>query len=577
MEKYIPNKKEASMFRTFLVLSLFLFSLSVSNVTTAQKYDYSALDGAPYNPKTEPDIDMFMGNWRESAPHHIWGSLIERDILKKNDGDLLRPKARGAVLQYINRLSYGSLSGRNVTTPAVLKGEQVIFYIDGGEGEISAGGKTVKLYNGVCVIMPPQLEFTMKNSGEDPLTMYLIVEPVPADFKPNTEMVVKDENILPFSMANAHWTYIPKFFLSKKDGLAVIDGMAPVWYDAMTMGQPHSHCPGMEEVWFSLEGDPTILLGKQLRPFTTGTAYKVPPDYKTPHSAINVKNRPAKAFWFLVRNVPEPPMPSYSALDGAPYNPDTDADINLYMNNWKNSMPASTHGSLVERAVFTKDDPMKPARKGAVLKYVNRFTYATLYAHNLTLPTTLRGEQEVFYILSGEGIISAGKKTSALYPGICVLMPAGLEFTMQNTGAEPLTMYLINEPIPAGFQPNKDMLVVDENTTPITYHDSHWVGLVKVFFEPKDGLGSMESILTCSFSPNTFFQPHSHTAATEEVWIALNPDTHVLLGKQIRLQEPGTAFLVPPDNKTPHANFNLSEKTVKLFYFARYQDHELRK
>ena len=103
-------------------------------------------------------------------------------------------------------------TARNVTTPAVLKGEQVISYIDGGEGEISAGGKTVKLYNGVCVIMPPQLEFTLKNSGEDPLTMYLIVEPVPEGFKPKTEMVAKDENIQPFSMANAHWTYLPNSF-----------------------------------------------------------------------------------------------------------------------------------------------------------------------------------------------------------------------------------------------------------------------------------------------------------------------------------------------------------------------------
>jgi hypothetical protein len=142
------------MIRTILALFAVLFSLSILPAS-AQKPDYSMLDGAPYNPKTEPDIDMFMGNWRESAPHSIWGTLIERDILKKNDGDLMRPKARSAALQYINRLSYGSLSARNVTTPAVLKGEQVIFYIDGGKGEITAGGKTARIYNGVGVLMPP--------------------------------------------------------------------------------------------------------------------------------------------------------------------------------------------------------------------------------------------------------------------------------------------------------------------------------------------------------------------------------------------------------------------------------------
>jgi mannose-6-phosphate isomerase-like protein (cupin superfamily) len=247
------------------------------------------------------------------------------------------------------------------------------------------------------------------------------------------------------------------------------------------------------------------------------------------------------------------------------------------MNNWKDSMPRSTHGTLVERDVLTKGDSLKPPRKGAALKYVNRFVYATLYAHNVTSPTTLKGEQEIFYILSGEGKITAGKKTSDLRKGISVLMPANLEFAMTNTGAEPLTMYLVSEPVPAGFRTNKDMLVVDENTAPITTTDAHWCGVVKQLFTTKDGLGAMESILTCYFSPNTFFQPHSHQPGTEEVWLALDPDTHVLLGKQIRLQEPGTAYMIPPDGKTPHANFNLSDKTIKLFYFARYQDHELRK
>ncbi len=264
-------------------------------------------------------------------------------------------------------------------------------------------------------------------------------------------------------------------------------------------------------------------------------------------------------------------------LDGSPYTPGVDANIDMFFGNWKESMPKHTHGSLVERDILTKGDSLNPPVKGAVLEYVNRFTHATLEARASTTPTTLKGEQEIFYIISGKGTITAGDKTSDIYSGIAVLMPANLEFTMKNTGDESLTMYLISEPYPDGFRLNKDMLVVDENTTPIGSSTAHWVGIVKQLFTTEDGLGTMESILTCSFSPMTFFHPHSHVEGTEEVWTTINDELYVFFGKQIRLQPPGTAYLIPTDGKTPHANFNVSDKMVKMFYFARYGDHEVRK
>jgi uncharacterized cupin superfamily protein len=181
-------------------------------------------------------------------------------------------------------------------------------------------------------------------------------------------------------------------------------------------------------------------------------------------------------------------------------------------------------------------------------------------------------EQEIFYFLSGTGEISAGGVTSPLYPGIAVLMPSGLEFTMKNTGADMLTAYLVVEPTPQGFTPRKDMLVRDENTVPVGTSDSHWVGIVKGLFGPAEGLATTQSILTCAFSPMTMFHPHSHVPGCEEVWIPVNADIYALLGKQLRLQHPGTAYMIPPDAKTPHANINVSDRMVKMFYFARYGD-----
>ena len=78
------------------------------------------------------------------------------------------------------------------------------------------------------------------------------------------------------------------------------------------------------------------------------------------------------------------------------------------------------------------------------------------------LRRTLEGQQEVYYVLGGEGEVTAGADTAKLHKGIAVLMPAGLEFVMKSVGDEPLTMYVINEPTPSGFHPKDKMVVKDE-------------------------------------------------------------------------------------------------------------------
>ena len=272
------------------------------------------------------------------------------------------------------------------------------------------------------------------------------------------------------------------------------------------------------------------------------------------------------------------PVISFSQnLDGRAYDPEVDADIDMFMGDWKESMPGHTHGSLIERDILTRGDPLNPPNKGAVLKYINRFTYATLEAHASTVPTTLKGEQEIFYILSGKGTITAGGKTAELYESISILMPAGLEFAMTNTGDEPLTMYLVNEPIPAGFRPNKNMLIKDENAMPVSSSGGHWVHIVKGLFGTNDGLGTLESVITVSFDPMTIGHPHSHEEGCEEVWTSIKGTSIAFLGKEIRTQHPGTGYMIPPDSKTPHANINESNEQIKMFYFARYGDHEVRK
>ncbi len=261
--------------------------------------------------------------------------------------------------------------------------------------------------------------------------------------------------------------------------------------------------------------------------------------------------------------------PDYSQLDPKPYDPERDANIDMYMGSWNESMPKHTHGSLVERDILTKGDPMNPPAKGAVLKYVNRFTYTTLDARASTTPTTLKGEQEIFYILSGKGTIKARDRTAELYAGIAILMPAELEFTMTNTCDEPMTMYLINEPIPEGFRPNENMLVKDENITPVSSHTGHWSHIVKGLFSTQSGLGTLESVITVAFDPMTIGDSHSHGEGTEEVWTAYRGTSLAHLGRQIRKQPPGVGYMIPPDGRTTHSNINYSDEQIKIFYFHK--------
>ncbi|MFC1485775.1 cupin domain-containing protein [Candidatus Latescibacterota bacterium] len=264
-------------------------------------------------------------------------------------------------------------------------------------------------------------------------------------------------------------------------------------------------------------------------------------------------------------------------LDGRSYRPGVDPNIDMYMASWQESMPRHTHGSLIERDILTRGDPMKPPTKGAVLKYVNRFTHATLAPGDVTTPTTLEGEQEIMYILSGRGTVEAGGRASNLYPDVCILIPANLEFTITAGDKESLTMYLVSEPVPVGFVPEKEIQVIDVNREPIRSTTGHWCHIVKDIFNTQESynprvvkLGTLERVLTVALDPMTIAHPHSHGAGVEEVWAAVSGTSIAFIGKQIRMQPPGTAYMIPPDGNTPHANINTSDKQVKFFYFARY-------
>jgi mannose-6-phosphate isomerase-like protein (cupin superfamily) len=252
-------------------------------------------------------IDMFIGDWRNSLPRHVYGSLVLRDILIR--GDNYAPPQPGALLQAANFLAFGRLQAGNSTTPSTLDHEQNVFYVVGGTGNVVAGGKTVPIHKDTAVFIPANLEFVMKNTGDEALSMYVVSEPTSGNFVPGKEMLVADERKVPVRTpmaaspytlpgASGHWAHVVRDLFSRTDGLATIGDIITVEINPMTMGEPHPHNPGQEEIWVAIDGNSLAFLGTELRVQHPGMAYMIRPDQSMTHSNINPSDAPVKFLWF---------------------------------------------------------------------------------------------------------------------------------------------------------------------------------------------------------------------------------------------------------------------------------------
>jgi mannose-6-phosphate isomerase-like protein (cupin superfamily) len=276
--------------------------------------------------------------------------------------------------------------------------------------------------------------------------------------------------------------------------------------------------------------------------------------------------------------------PSPGLVNYAKKNDSQSRRIDMFLSDWQGSMPRAEHGSLVLRDILTKGDNFAPAEKGAVLYYANFFALGRLPAGASTTLSHLVKQQEVFYILGGEGEITSGGETSKLRANIAVFMPEGVEFQMTSTGDDDLTMYVINEPTTSEFHARTKMVVRDQSMarqrTPaggdpyiVGGASGHWAHIVKELFSPADGLCMIQSVITVTINPVTLGEPHPHKPGQEEVWAAIDGSSLVMLGTQLRVQRPGMAYMPRPDGAMIHSNLNVGDKPVTFLYLARFPDN----
>ncbi len=306
--------------------------------------------------------------------------------------------------------------------------------------------------------------------------------------------------------------------------------------------------------------------------------------------AVGQNTPPSSGTQNAINGINSYPGPGMVKYQNAP--DPMDRRIDMFISDWHLSMPRVEHGSLILRDILTKGDNFDPPEKGAVLHYTNFFAFGRLAPGAWTTPSKLEGQQEIYYILGGEGEVSAAGETAKLHKGIAVLMPVGLEFVMHSTGDDPLTMYVINEPLPDDngivgnpnripFHPKTKMVVKDEGAarvrTPAVADpfivggaSGHWAHIVREIFSPADGLATEQSVITVEINPKTLGEPHPHRPGQEEVWAAIDGNSLVFLGTELRVQKPGMAYMLRPDSVTVHSNINDGDKPVKFLYFARF-------
>jgi mannose-6-phosphate isomerase-like protein (cupin superfamily) len=231
-------------------------------------------------------LDPYFSDWHKEPVRTVYGHLAEQDILTR--GDALHPSTHGAVLRFVSAYEYATLPSHLTTSPIHLKGQQQIYFIVSGSGKAVAGTQSIELSPNIAVLMPAELEFTLTNTGDQPLTMYLIEEPTSSEFHPNSSMLAKDENALPFSTTDLQWSYMVKKIFVASDGLATLKEVSTVYVDPLTVGRPQSTgSPETESVWTALRGTGIAFVSNDLRRQPPGVTFAEVPDGKTPYSIIN--------------------------------------------------------------------------------------------------------------------------------------------------------------------------------------------------------------------------------------------------------------------------------------------------
>ena len=234
--------------------------------------------------------------------------------------------------------------------------------------------------------------------------------------------------------------------------------------------------------------------------------------------------------------------------------------------HWQEGSLSLTHGNIVQRTVFIREDPDDPGKEGAVLRYIDHFSRGGLEAGVSSTPHTNEGIQEVFFVAGGSGKLVAAGQEQPFQEGDGMLIPPGVEHTFVNDGGMSLEFFMISESVPEGtVLPNETPLVRNYRESDLLV--SHWSYLVHLIFGQQDGLVQMRDVLVASIDPLQTGDHHGHGPDMDEVWTMWKGQAVHVVGQEVCVQTPGMAVSVCPSDPG-HSLINHTEESACLFYFC---------
>ena len=239
----------------------------------------------------------------------------------------------------------------------------------------------------------------------------------------------------------------------------------------------------------------------------------------------------------------------------------------MIVRNWMDSPSRITHGYVIERVILTKEDPENPGKEGAVMTHIDSFSRAYLEPRCKSVETTHDDIQEVFYIVSGEGIFTAGDKSKTVSDGEGIIVPPGIPHSLENPQDEPLEFLILVESVAGGLEIGKEVVFRNYRESPM--RQGHWNHLVHPIFGKNDGLAKLNSILVVGMEPMQVADTHGHKPETDEIWYMLNGSGLHVVNREVCRQKPGDAVPVAPS--TGHSLINDTDRPLQMFYFAHHE------
>ena len=254
----------------------------------------------PSNEKSGVDIDRYVGHPLKSPPGITHEAIIKRAIL--THGSPSASYGNRAVLEYRKELALGTL-GPHDLTPLVALDLQLFFFVASGEGRIDDGLGYWDLREGVGVLVPPRLKHRITNTSDKPLELLMLTWEPPDGMSLEKQILVRDTHQMPLTECGGeicHWSYLGKNIFNSSHGLHPNESFHIVYVPPMTIGEPHAHVPGWEEIWTKLPPHETyFMLGSEVREMPPFTAFLAPPNSKTVHSVINLRKDQRMAWLFI--------------------------------------------------------------------------------------------------------------------------------------------------------------------------------------------------------------------------------------------------------------------------------------